>query len=320
MPVSARLRRGFTLFEVLGVVLITTLLLGVALNFYVDLSRQAARATEHTREVRRATAILDRVAADLEHALLVRKPAELDPLAHPWIFLAESSTLSVDGADRIKFVRRVTPRSSVEPAPSLGTIAYVVVPSEDGESLALRRWTRPGLPDGLDREFPLEGDPEALLVTDGIAHFAARFLDDAGEWRPSWDSSLLVESSELPWAVELEVELVDPNGDDGERDALDEPRRFVRQVPLPMRPIDLEALLEPDEEEEEGLADADEADLEGLTLADCVDFAQISAADTEAIGLSASDLQALQAQAPSTPFAPYAGLLAGHPAVRAQCR
>ena len=91
-------QHGFTLIEVMGVILVTTILLAVAINFFVNLSRQATRASENTREVRRAATILDRIAADLEHAILVSKPAERDPLAHPWVFFAESRY--GEGADR----------------------------------------------------------------------------------------------------------------------------------------------------------------------------------------------------------------------------
>ena len=62
---------GFTLIEVLAVVLVTSLLLGATINFYINLTREAAHASENVREVRRASALLDRIAVDLEHTVLV---------------------------------------------------------------------------------------------------------------------------------------------------------------------------------------------------------------------------------------------------------
>ena len=100
---------GFTLIEMLAVLFLTALVIGVALDFYVDLSNQSAHASEVTRDVRRATSLLDRVARDLERTLLVVKPAETDPLSHPWVFIAESR-LNLDGADRVKFVSRANRR------------------------------------------------------------------------------------------------------------------------------------------------------------------------------------------------------------------
>ena len=55
-------RAGFSLLEVLAVVLLTSVVIGGALNHYVDLSRASQRAMEHTRGIRRATAVLDRIA------------------------------------------------------------------------------------------------------------------------------------------------------------------------------------------------------------------------------------------------------------------
>ena len=109
---ARRKRLGFTLIEVLGVVLVTALLLGTTVSFYINLSRQATRASEHTRTIRRAGALLDRIAGDLEHTLLVSKPDDLDPLAHPWVFLAEPR-LGQTGSDQIKFIRRELPSGCV---------------------------------------------------------------------------------------------------------------------------------------------------------------------------------------------------------------
>lgn len=322
-----RHRAGFTLMEVLAVVLMTTLLLGVALDFYMDLSNQSARASDYTREVRRASSILDRVAADFERALLVKKPEETDPLAHPWIFVAEAR-YAEQGADRVKFVMRQTPRATEGPAADVAMVAYMLRPSEEGPGFELRRWTSPGLPDGLDRDFPAADDPNALLLADGIESFALRFLDENGEWQTRWDSSQIVESSELPLAVEIDLSLVDPREASGKDLGLDaaEPTLYARQVELPVRPLDLETLLDPETYAAAGGAgrEADQGD-SGLTLADCIDFSKIGGASGAAglAGMSATDLStlaALAAKADSTPFAPYRALVGNHPAVNPQCR
>lgn len=320
-PPAHPARGGFTLFEVLGVILITTILLGAVVNFYIDLSSQATRASETTREVRRAAALLDRIAADLEHTLLVKTRAEQDPLSNPWVFVGVSRHQQ-GGSDRIKFVRRQQPRGADGPASDLEIVAYLLDRNEDGGAYELRRWSRPDLPESLDLEFPVPGDPDALLLTDDIEFFALRFLDDTGAWKEEWDSSQLVESSELPLAVEIEVALLDPLADDDDRfDAL--PRHYVRHVQLPLRPFDLDELLDPDAEGGALDGSGEDGDEFGdLTLADCIDFAKLSASDAQAAGLSATDLNTIAAlaQNPNAPFAPYAGILGGHPAVNPRCR
>ncbi len=323
------LRRGFTLIEVLAVVLVTSLLLGATISFYLNLTRQAAHASEATREVRRAAALLDRIAGDLEHTLLVKKPAEEDALASPWLFVAESR-FSQSGpqpaSDQLKFIRREIPRSSEGPASDLAMIAYTLERGEDGENFELRRWSTPELPESLDREFPRSDDPASLLIADDLSYFALRFLDEGGNWVDRWDSTQLVDSSELPLAVEIEVALAPDAAAESGEEALDaEPAHYARQVELPLRPLDLEKLLEP-EEAEEGLPDAEElagdetAQSQGRTLADCVDLAKLPMSGIP--GLSESDIATLSAavrNSPAAAFAPYAAALADHPAVNPDC-
>jgi prepilin-type N-terminal cleavage/methylation domain-containing protein len=52
---SARTRRhGFTLIEVLAVLLLTSLVMGVAIDFYRDLSQASSEAVVRARTARRA--------------------------------------------------------------------------------------------------------------------------------------------------------------------------------------------------------------------------------------------------------------------------
>jgi type II secretory pathway component PulJ len=318
--VSARRGAGFTLFEVLGVVLVTTILLSATISFYINLSQQAARASENTREVRRAAALLDRIAADLEHTLLVRKPAEADALASPWLFVGEGR-FGQPGADQLKFIRREIPRASEGPASDLAMVAYTLQRSADGPTFELRRWSTPELPESLDREFPPDDDPDSLLLTDGISYFTVRFLDEQGEWVDRWDSTQLVESSELPLAVEIEVGLASATDPDAEKNPDEVSMRYTRQVELPLRPLDLEELLKPGEEGDAGEDEDEDGENGDLTLADCIDFSKVGSGSIP--GLSATDISTLSAlaqQNPDAPFAPYAGALAGHPAVNAKCR
>jgi type II secretory pathway component PulJ len=318
---------GFTLIEVLAVLFLTALVLGVALNFFIDLSNQSALATESTRELRRATSLLDRIARDLERTLLVRKEKDADPLAHPWIFLAEPR-LSETGADRLKFMLRADPPRTVEgPASDLATVAYTLERSEEGHGFELHRWSSPQLPERLDRSFPPADDPASLRVADGIAHFGVRFLGESGEWVDRWDSSQLVESSELPFAVEVEVALLPA---DPEAEAPAEPALYSRRVLLPMRPLDLVALLDPTQAA--GGADGDgDGEKDGeckYSVADCIDWSKVGGGNGEAsgglpAGVNPADLAALGdlvANAPNLCWDQYRALYGSHPAVREFCR
>jgi type II secretion system (T2SS) protein J len=321
---------GFTLFEVLGVVLVTALLLGATISFYLNLTRQATRASENTREVRRAATLVDRIAADLEHTLLVQKPAEEDPLLRPWLFVAEARYPQEGpqrGSDQLKFIRREIPRSSEGPASDLAMVAYTLQRSEDGENFELRRWSTSELPETLDREFPPADDPASLLVADDLRYFALRFLDDSGQWRDRWDSTQIAESSELPAAVEIEVALAPSGPVDPSPDAVEpEPLHYAREVELPLRPIDLETLFNPNEKEKgTDVAENDkgESDTGGKerTLGECIDVSKLGLGAGVG-GLSDSDIATLQAavqNSPASAFTPYAALLSGHPAVNPDC-
>jgi len=258
---------GFTLLEVLAVVLLTSMVIGLSLDFYIEMSQRIARATEFTREIRRATTILDRVARDFEHAILLRKPPEADPLTHPWVFVAESRGSAL-GADRIKFsALGQMPASTRSHASDFAVISYLTRSGPDG-GVDLLRWSSPHLPESLDREFPLPEDEGVQLMAEGLADFGVRFLDAAGEWIDRWDSSTLVDSSELPLAVEIHLALA-PGEQDGEPDGL-EPVEYSRTVLLPLRPFEPEDLTgaPPGGEGQAGAGEEGEADGDPLPSAE----------------------------------------------------
>jgi hypothetical protein len=204
----------------------------------------------------------------------VKKPGERDPLDHPWLFLAESR-YAEEGADRIKFSsRRRVDLSTDGPRSDLAFVSYMLRTSEDWEDeedaqYELLRWSQPGLPTELDRDFPHPDDSQ--LVADGIAAFHLRFQDDEGIWHERWDSSQLEFSGSLPQAAEIEVAFAAP---EGREDALLPPLR--RHVSFPLPAIDLETLADPAEYSgsaadgggEEGDEDDEDSD---LMASDCVD-------------------------------------------------
>ena len=258
---------GFTLIEMMAVALLTAVVLAAAADFYIDLSSASRAAIERVRGERRAVAILDRVARDLESSVLVKKPSELDPLAHPWLFLAEGA--GELGAERLLFVSRGrVPRVSALRESDLERVAYWLSESEAG-GFDLVRWSHPQLPEGLDRSFPADDDPGAAVLAEGVAAFGVRLLGELGEWVVAWDSSQLVESSELPLAAEISIELL-PEAEDGTPLELDpglaeaaERRIATRRVMLPLRPRDVEKELNPEAGEGGTEGDEDEDDEDG---------------------------------------------------------
>ncbi|HKA14112.1 MAG TPA: type II secretion system protein GspJ [Myxococcota bacterium] len=317
---------GFTLFEVLGVVLVTALLLGATISFYVNLTRQAARASENTREARRAAALIDRIAADLENTLLVKKRKDEDPLAQPWLFVAQSrfsQSGPQSGSDQIKFIRRDIPRASDGPASNLGMVSYTLRRSEtDPERFELRRWSYPELSDHLEPEFPRADDPASLLVADDLSYFTLRFLDESGQWHDDWDSTQLVESSELPAAVQIEVALAPPETASEQEIAEYQPIPYARLVTLPMRPLDLEELLTPPKDKNGKNAQEEARNDTGnqRTIGECVDAAKLG---ISAPGFSESTLAELAAAVNSHAGEPFtksmAEQFAGYPAINPDC-
>lgn len=276
--------RAFTLLEMLAVVLITSLVLIGAMTMYRDLLIGSTLAAERTAVARRASLLLDRVARDLEGTVLLEKPDEVDPLAHPWLFLAESRR-SREGADRLKFDTRSALPSGPH-ASDLSVVAYWIEPGERGD-LALVRWTSPALPESLDRNFPRPTDEGVQVLASGLAAFGVRFTDEEGAVRNQWDSSTLAQSSKLPASAEIRVALIDPARPE------EEPQLYTRQVQLPLRPLDLAKALSGEEDEE------DEEDEEGedcVTVGECLARTQ---AEWDSFLASRGDAAVLQATADS---------------------
>ena len=259
--------RAFTLLEVIAVVLLLGLVFLVMGGVFSQIASTTTDANQ-TETTRRGLLLVDRIARDLEGATLVEKPEETDPLAHPWLFLAESSSAR-GGADRLKFDSR-SARSSAEHAGDLAVVAYWIERG-DADDLRLLRWTSPALPESLEREFPNRGDEAARIVANGLTRFGVQLTDEEGAVVSSWDSSTLERSGQLPIAAEIQLALRDETAPEGERE-------FVRRVLLPMRPIDLAQALSG--EEDGGEDEGDEEDEDGcVTVLECAaaNSAQIDA-------------------------------------------
>jgi hypothetical protein len=256
--------------EMMLVVLLTGIVMTAATRIYSRISRGGQAVVEATREVRQATALVDRIAREIEGSVLVTRPEGVDPLAHPWLFLGESRRGGL-GAERLKFAtrsHRVVPEDAA--ASDLAVVAYWLAPSE-GDSFDLLRWTSPHLPESLDRDFPRRDDDGVQVFAEGVSDFGFRFQDDAGNWEEDWDSSTLSRSNQLPIAVDVRVTLEDPDRADSEEAAV-----FERRVRIALRPLDLEEALasadgasDGEEEDEDGETD-DEEETACVTVGQCI--------------------------------------------------
>jgi len=273
--------RGFTLIEVLAAIFLTAVVISVAVAFFVNLSRATEAATLKIRDGRRALAVLDRVARDLQAAYLLVKPADADPLAHPWLFLAESNA-SGESADRLKFVtRNHRPKNPRDHGSDLAVVTYLLREAQEEPGYGLLRGVEPGLPEAFDREFRRDDDELFMVVAERIDRFSMRFLNresPGADWQASWDTSRLEEASMLPGAVEIRLSYIGLYDDVAERDRDDfddflddsfedegDEGSYVRHVILPMRAIDLDAMLAEVEDQAQGGTgdgedDADEDD------------------------------------------------------------
>jgi type II secretory pathway pseudopilin PulG len=242
--VNRRSARGFTLLEMTLVVLVTALAFTFLIRMTLDLTNNTELALASTADLRRASSVLDRVARDLEAATLVKKPDALDPLEHPWLFLAEGRGSA--GADRLRFqARNHRPRLGAGHESDLVEIAYWLSPAEEGEGYELLRWVsaRPPVPP-LARDFPRRDDPGVELLASDVAFFTVRLQDADGVWQSAWDSWSPAQSSQLPIAAEVQLALLPEKPPADPLLAQQEPELFTRPVVFALDPLDLERHLD----------------------------------------------------------------------------
>ena len=244
-------RAAFTLIEVLAAVFLTAVVMSVAIAFSVNLNDASEAAAAKARQGRHALAILDRVARDLEGAYLISKPAELDPLLHAWIFVADSQE-GDEASDRLQFVTRsYRPPNPLDHGSDLAMVTYLLHPADEAAGFDLLRSVSPGLSADPAGEFPLASDERFMVVAEGIDYFGIRFMSADFEWFDAWDSTQLAQSDGLPRAATIEIAFLaeqppdaDPFEDFGRIDAEEgDTPLYARQVRLPMEAIDLNAIL-----------------------------------------------------------------------------
>ena len=248
--------------------LVSGIVLSFAANFYVDLSHASSAALASSVELRRATGVLDRVARDLEGAILVKTPEGLDPLEHPWLFLAEGR--GSDGADRLRFqARNHRPRPGAGHESDLVEIAYWLAPSETPGSFDLLRWTsaRPPLP-------PLDRNSRAATIPASSCWSRASRTSRCGCRAPREPGRapgfVVSRAVERPADRRRAAHCIPPRSRERRRGArAGRAEVFERPLCLALDPLDLEKLLGADTEED-GEKEEDEEDSACVTVSECV--------------------------------------------------
>jgi len=134
-------------------------------------------------------------------------------------------------------------------------------------TLELLRWSSPQLPDGLDRSFPSDPADGALVLARGIEQFGVRLLGADGKWKSTWDSSEVADADQLPLAAEISLTLVEDPPPDRQR--AEPPAPYVRRVLIPLRPLDLDKMLHPDQKGDKNAKEGDSTK-GGMTVAQCL--------------------------------------------------
>jgi len=196
--------------------------------------------------------------------VLLRPSADVLPEENPWQFFSEGG--GELGAQGFRFVTQNGPLSNTaEHASSWVEVAYFLEEDSDG-GLVLWRWISPRPPSSIDRGLPDSGDEGAMRIVTGVADFGVRFQTSLGDWADEWDSSFMPPKEALPEGAEIALALYRPARQGETEDDTFEVagQAYKRRVMMPMRPIDLAALIQAGLDEDSGP--------DCFTLSQCLDL------------------------------------------------
>ena len=110
------------------------------------------------------------------------------------------------------------------------------------------------------------------MLAHGIEQFGVRFLTDTGEWKSAWDSSEVANANQLPVAAEISLTLAQAEAPAQTATNAEPPVPYVRRVFMPLRPLDLEKMLHPEQKDQSGKKDASTGDSGsgGMTVGQCL--------------------------------------------------
>ena len=181
-----RTPRGLTIIEMMGAMLVSTVLLSGAWQLLQGGMQSYQRGLQDVRMTQGARALLRLVTRDVQRAMAARVPYGIHGAAPQSPSLAPGES----PADRLILLTRPPLVAPTEGAEYRGTpqrIRYVLSPVPSSKTLALQRAT------GAMREKPLE---RLMPVQEQVQEFGVRYFDGQ-TWYDTW------QRAELPRAVEI---------------------------------------------------------------------------------------------------------------------
>ena len=258
-------RDGFTLLEILVVIVITAVLVGAAVTAFRDVNRHTRGIGAGLERERAVKTFLDRLERELSSTMMWKRQEDTNPLEHPWLFAGFDGYEAETDTDAIKFITYAPSRAAGNSYDTgIRMVSYGVREDEEGR-LVLHRFEEP-VPRGASKAIQVEnGSP----VLEDIELFDLAFHDPkSGVWLQSWDSTQIQQLDRVPAEVRATITVWQEDAD-GNPVLGPENSRTVR---LWTPTLDLQALrdelsggVDPNSELQDPNADC------VVTVAECVD-------------------------------------------------
>jgi type II secretion system protein J len=177
---------GLTIIEMMGAMLVSTILLSGAWQLFQGGMQSYQRGLQDVRMTQGARAVLRLVTRDVQRAMAARLPYGIRGATPPSSTLTPGESLT-DGLALLTRPPLVAPSEGAEHHGAPQRIRYVLGPVPNSTTLALQRAA------GAMSEKPLE---RLVPVQEQVQEFSVRYFDGQ-TWHATW------QQAELPRAVEI---------------------------------------------------------------------------------------------------------------------
>jgi type II secretion system protein J len=224
-----RVRRGFTLIELVVAGTVAALVLGAVTFSLSQVGRARLIATERTEAFQRAGTALENIRRDVSAAM-----RDEDLFLCRFLLTTDEPSVRNGGNDRSELLLFSESMRSIQPIEYQGEgreyeTHYRIEDDELGAALWRRR-------DAVPDEVP-DGGGMAEPIADGVVGLLVEASDGLGSWRPEWDSDI----DGIPMLVRITVTAVGtPVGQDATRDTPDVTLRTM---------VAIDRVIEPKEDE-----------------------------------------------------------------------